>query len=102
MGIYSGNPIPFNMKSNEFKTLIQTGKIQFKNGTSINCFIVIRKKVDNEGLEKIIGYDVLRVNNYFENDKPIETPEGKHHRQKKEAEKQQLNLFSNLANNNKE
>ena len=58
--------------------------------------MTVKKKIDNEGIEKINGYDVLRVNNYFENDKPVETPEGKHHRQKKEAEKQQLNLFSDL------
>lgn len=94
MGIFNGEIILFNMKSNEFKTLIQTGTIQFKNGTSINCFLEIKKKIDNEGIEKISGYDVLRVNNYFENDKPIETPEGKFHRQKKEADKQQLKLFT--------
>jgi len=94
MGIYNGISIPFNMKSKEFKTLVQTGDIQFKNGTSINCFLVVRKKIDNEGVEKIIGYDVLRINNYFENDKPIETPEGKHHRQKKEADKLQMKLFA--------
>ncbi len=94
MGIYNDTTIPFNMKSKEFKSLVQNGKIQFKNGTSINCFLVIRKKIDNEGLENIIGYDVQRVNKYFENDKPIETPEGKHHRQKKEADKQQLKLFA--------
>lgn len=94
MGIYNGISIPFNMKSAEFKTLIQTGDIQFKNGTSINCFLVIRKKIDNDGIEKVIGYDVLRVNNYFENDKPVETPEGKHHRQKKEADKLQMKLFA--------
>lgn len=93
MGIYNGESVPFNMKSKEFKTLVQTGEIKFVNGTSMNCFLVVRKKIDNEGLEKIVGYDVLRVNNYFENDKPIETPEGKHHRQKKEAERNQLNLF---------
>jgi len=94
MGIYNGDLISFNMKSNEFKTLIQTGIIQFKNGTSINCYLVINKKIDNEGLEKITGYDVYRVNNYFENDKPVETPEGKYHRQKKEADKLQLKLFA--------
>lgn len=96
MGIYNGDSITFNMKSKEFKTLVQSGEIQFKNGTSINCFMIIKKKIDNEGIEKTFGFDVLRVNNYFENDKPIETNEGKHHRQKKEAEKQQLNLFSDL------
>ena len=40
-----------------------------------------------------MGYDVSRVKNYFEKDKPIEPTEGKYHRQKKEAEKNQLNLF---------
>src|SRR5690606_4457732 len=77
MGIYNGESIIFNMKSKEFKTLVQSGNIQFKNGTSIDCFMTVKKKIDNEGIEKINGYDVLRVNNYFENDKPVETPEGK-------------------------
>jgi hypothetical protein len=78
------------MKSHEFKNLVKSGTVQFKNGTSIDCYLEIRKKIDNEGLEKVVGYDVFRVNNYFENDKPIETPEGRHHRQKKEADKRQL------------
>jgi hypothetical protein len=94
MGIYNGETIPFNMQSTEFKTLVQTGMIEFKNGSSINCFLQIRKKVDNEGIVKVVGYDVIRVNHYFENDTPIETPEGKKHRQKKEGDKQQLTLFN--------
>jgi hypothetical protein len=99
MGIYNGEPVPFNMKSKEFKTLVQTGKIEFKNGSSINCFLIIRKKIDNEGKEKIVGYDVERVNNYFENDKPIETYEGKSHRQKSEAEKNQIKITFNENEN---
>lgn len=94
LGLYNGNPIVFTMKSNEFKTLIQTGIIKFKNGASINCYLIINRKIDNEGSEKIVNHEVLRVNNYFENDKPIETPEGKRHRQKKEDDMNQLNLFS--------
>jgi len=90
MGIYNGSIIPFNMKSIEFKNLVKSGTVQFKNGTSIDCYLEIRKKIDNEGFEKVVGYDVFRVNNYFENEKPIETPEGRHHRQKKEADKRQL------------
>lgn len=92
IGIYNGEPVTFNMKSDEFKTLVQTGKIEFKNGSSINCLIEIRKKINNEGVEQIAGYDIVRVNNYFENDKPVETPEGKQHRQKQEADKQQLKI----------
>lgn len=94
MGIYKGEPVPFSMKSKEFKELVQKGEVQFKNGTSINCSLTIKKKIDNEGIEKITNIEVNRVNHYFENDKPIETPEGRTHRKKKEAEKQQLNLFA--------
>ncbi|MGC3976816.1 MAG: hypothetical protein QM751_00375 [Paludibacteraceae bacterium] len=92
-GIYNGEKISFNMLSNEFKTLIQNGEVEFKNGFSINCALLTRKKIDNEGSSIIVGYDVTRVNNYFLNDNPIETDEGKRHRKQKEAEKLQLKLF---------
>lgn len=94
MGIYKGKVIPFIMKSVEFKSLVQSGKIQFKNGTSINCHIILSRQIDNEGLEKITKYEVTRVDAYFENDHPIETPEGKSYRQRKEANKNQFKLFN--------
>jgi len=97
-GIFNGESLAFDMKSNEFKTLVQSGEIEFKNGSSINCGLIIKKKIDNEGVERIVGYEVLRVNNYFENDKPIETPEGRFHRQKKASEKDQLSLFNDQLN----
>ena len=92
-GIYNGDAITFKMKSNEFKTLVQTGQIQFKNGSSIDCHLVTNKKINAEGEVYVSSYEVVLVNNYFENDKPIETPEGRRKRQKLEAELQQLNLF---------
>jgi hypothetical protein len=95
IGLYKGVPVYFNMKSNEFKTLVQIGKIEFKNGSCINCLIEIRKKINNEGVEQIVAYDIVRVNHYFENNKPVETAEGKNHRQKLEADKQQLKLALN-------
>lgn len=101
-GYYNGEPIFFNMKSNEFKTLVQTGKVEFKNGSSINCALIIKKKMDNEGIIKVSGYDVIRVNYYFENDQPIETHEGKRHRNKKNDNSQQMNLFSSLDENPKQ
>lgn len=94
MGIYEGEPVPFSMRSTEFKQLVQSGKIQFKNGTSINCQLTIKKKIDSEGIERIISIEVNRVNHYFENDKPIETSEGRQHRHQKEADKAQLKLFA--------
>lgn len=95
-GIYNGETVSFNMKSNEFKTLVQTGKIEFKNGSSINCCVEINKTLDNEGNEKISDYNIIRVNEYFEKDKPIETPEGKKHRQKREADEKQYGMFDDL------
>jgi len=93
-GYYNGEAISFSMKSKEFKELVLGGNIEFKNGSSINCSLQIKRKVDNEGLEKIVGYEVLRVNEYFENNKPQETKEGKKYRVQKEAEKIQLDLFA--------
>jgi hypothetical protein len=93
IGFYQGNAISFNMKSNEFKTLVQTGAVEFKNGSSIKCDLQIKRKIDNEGQIFNSSFDVVRVNEYFESDTPIETKEGKHHRQLKEAEKNQLKLF---------
>jgi len=92
-GIYNGETVSFTMNSNEFKTLVQTGKIEFKNGSSINCLLKIDKKMNNEGIEQISNYTIKRVNNYFENDKPIETPEGKNYRQKREADESQYGMF---------
>lgn len=92
-GIYNGEVIQFTMKSNEFKTLVQTGQVLFKNGSSINCHLLIHKRINAEGEVKITGYEVVLVNHYFENDKPVETPEGKRNRQIREAESKQLTLF---------
>lgn len=39
----NGKVISFTMKSNEFKTLVQTGKVLFKNGSSINCHLITHK-----------------------------------------------------------
>lgn len=94
-GIYNGTVISFSMKSNEFKTLVQTGKILFKNGSSINCHLIINKKINAEGEVHISSYEVVLVNHYFENDKPVETPEGKQKRQMNENKTKQLELFSN-------
>lgn len=97
-GYYNGEPIFFNMKSNEFKTLVQNGYVEFKNGFTINCAITIKKKVDNEGQIKISGYEVTRVNEYFINDKPIQTREGRKYKSEKNNSSEQLNLFTSLDN----
>lgn len=93
VGIYNGEVIQFSMKSNEFKTLVQTGRIEFKNGSSIECLLIANKKINNEGEVKITGYEVVRVDNIFNNGTPTETPEGRINRRKKEADSKMLSLF---------
>lgn len=93
LGIYQGEVIQFKMKSNEFKTLVLTGQVPFKNGSAITCLLIKNKKIDSQGDVKVTGYKVLEVYNFFENDTPIETPEGKRRRQKKEREERQLTLL---------
>ncbi|OYU78953.1 MAG: hypothetical protein CFE23_16300 [Flavobacterium sp. BFFFF1] len=98
MGIYNGETINFNMQSLEFKNLVQSREVEFKNGTSINCIIRQRRRIDNEGQIKTVAYDVTQVNSYFENDNPVETFEGRKYRQRREADRQQLDLFDTNDN----
>ena len=53
------------------------GEINFKNGFSIDCHLVQKRELDENGNEKNKGYIVNRVNRYFVNDIPIETEEGR-------------------------
>lgn len=92
-GIYNGAAIPFTMRSIEFKELVQSGRIVFKNGSAIVCVLMVKRKLDTEGNEKITGYEVLRVDSYELDGTPTETPEGKRKRQKEEADRLQLSLF---------
>lgn len=92
-GIYGNSPISFSMKSDEFISLVQSGKVEFKSGTTINCTLEVERKINSEGIEKITSYNILHVNSYQEQGKPVETPEGKQHKQKQDVAKRQLDLF---------
>ena len=78
------------MGSDEFRTMVQKGKVEFKNGTSIICHLRTSKRMNHEGEVKITRYDVVLVNKYFDNHKPIETIEGRNKRKKAEADNLQL------------
>jgi hypothetical protein len=99
IGIYQGEPIAFSMNSSEFKEKVQYGQVEFKNGFSINCNLQIKRKLNSEGSIHDVSYEVIRVNKYFENENPIETKEGKNHRQTKEKKNGQLQLFSRADEN---
>jgi hypothetical protein len=94
-GMYNGSPISFSMKSDEFISQVQLGKVEFKSGTTINCTLEIEKKINSEGLEKITSYNIIRVGSYSEIGKSTDVPEGKPQKQKPVAPRKQLDLFGN-------
>ncbi len=94
-GVYNGEYIEFKMSSNEFKTLVQSGEVSFKNGFSINCLLRIHRCLNEKGEEKIIRYEVIRVNAYYIADVVTETREGRNYRRKKELDNAP-NLFTGI------
>ena len=93
-GLYEGSAKIFSMKSNEFKTLVQTGGIEFKNGTSIKCQLEMKRKINSQGIEVVTEYNILGVNEYYNSDIPsIQTKEGKAKKKKQPMVIQQLDLF---------
>jgi hypothetical protein len=92
-GVYHGEVISFVMKSDDFMTMVQSGKIEFKSGSTISCTLQIEKKINGVGTERIIGYNILDVGSYSENGKTIETPEAKQKQKHNAVSKRQLDLF---------
>lgn len=92
-GMYEGAPISFVMKSDEFMTMVQTGKVEFKSGSTIACSLEIEKKLSSTGTERITGYNILHVSSYSENGKTIVTTEEKQKQKQQTVSKRQLDLF---------
>ncbi len=92
-GLYNGEAISFVMKSDDFMSLVQSGKVEFKSGSTIACTLQIEKKINGVGVERIIGYNILGVGSYSENGKTTETPEAKQKQKHSTVSKRQLDLF---------
>ncbi len=100
VGIHNKKSISFRMKSEEFRKLVQEGDVQFRNGTTIDCTLEIRKKIDNEGVEKIVAYEVVRVNSFYDDNNPAtKIPDNGSSPKKKNNEPSnlQLDLFASLV-----
>lgn len=95
-GIYNGEILNFNMRSNEFKTLVQNGKVEFKSGTCIRCVLEMPRFMNNLGEEIISSYNITQVIGFYNGVSFNETNEGKRYLRRKEADKAQLDLFSDI------
>ncbi len=67
-GLYNGTVIRFSIKSEEFKERVQAGDVIFKNGTTLNCQLLQKKKITRDGTEKTASYEVLLVHGYYDNE----------------------------------
>lgn len=92
-GMYNGSAISFVMKSDDFMEMVQSGKVEFKSGSSIVCTLEIEKKINGAGAERIIGYNIVSVSSYSEGGKTIETQEPKQKQKQNTVSKRQLDLF---------
>lgn len=92
-GSYQNAELSFIMKSDDFMSMVQSGKVEFKSGSSISCTLEIERKINSAGAQRITGYNILSVNSYSENGKTIETAEYKQKVKQTTASKRQLDLF---------
>jgi hypothetical protein len=93
-GLYQQAPISFVMKSDDFMELVQSGKVEFKSGSTITCTLEIEKKMTVTGELRVTGYTILSVSRYSENGKTLEMPEEKpRQKQAPAVSKRQLDLF---------
>ncbi len=94
-GLHNGVPISFVMKSADFMAMVQSGKVEFKSGSSITCTLEIEKKMNSAGAERIISYNILSVASYAENGKTTVTPASEAKQKQPGVSKRQLDLFGN-------
>lgn len=91
-GFYNGQILSFEMKDKTFKDSVVNREIEFTNGSAIKCVLKQSRKIDDLGLIQIVNNQVLTVIEIVENDKIIETIQGKKIKRDKNTEFSQLSF----------
>lgn len=91
-GIFEGESITFDLRSNEFKIKSQNGDVDFRSGSNIVCTLKYKKTIDEEGKEHKTDYRVTFVSKHGVDDNYEETLEGK----KRRIEDEQPRLFDDI------
>lgn len=95
-GLYQNMPIDFYMKDKAFKNSVIADGVEFKNGTSIEGVLEIKRKISDIGDIYHSSYSVLVVVLKHDETNTIETPQGIRYLKNKKEESCQLNLFDSL------
>lgn len=92
-GIYNDQIIDFHVRDRHFKESVLQKVVDFRNGTSINCILHKRIKVDEVGVLSPAGYYVILVKKVFDDEKSNITEQGKAHYARKQFEEDQFKLI---------
>ena len=92
-GIYKGKTISFYMKDKVFKKSVENGEVIFKSGFTIICVLDIKNALNELGELKVKSYSVQTVISTFEDDKKVETAQGKRYLAQKKRDLAQPSLF---------
>ncbi len=93
-GIYEEEPISFSMTDKEFKEAVLGERVSFQHGTTIECVLVIHKKLDEIGEVVITGYSVKVVIKKIDGSVVEETRQGKAYKINKKIAANQCELFN--------
>lgn len=98
-GLYDGHVISFSMHDNQFKAGVLSRQISFSHGSTIECVLIIHRKIDEMGDVAITGYTVETVLAKGENYQFAETPQGRKYKFEKAHNRDQIELFTSDDNN---
>lgn len=76
-GVYDGETISFVMSDAEFKKSLLRGEQTFQHGTTIECVLLVHRKFDELGDIVVTGHTVQIVVSKKDNERTIQTPQGK-------------------------
>jgi len=92
-GIYKGKTISFYMKDKAFTKSVDSGEVIFKTGFTIICVLEIKSALNELGELKVKNHTVSTVLSTFEDDKKVETEQGKRYLAQKKKDLARPSLF---------
>lgn len=93
-GIYNEKAVGFTMKDEEYLKSVIKREVSFQSGFSFQCILKVSRIIDDFGKIRLRNYTVVTVLGKMQDDnKVVETEQGKRYKKVKEDELNQLSLF---------
>ena len=92
-GIYNEKAVGFTMKDEEYLKSVIKREVSFQSGFSFQCILKVSRIIDDFGKIRLRNYTVITVLGKMQDNKVIETEQGKRYKKTKEESEKQLSLF---------